>query len=404
MSSRDFKKSMVVLAVAVTAMLYTNCGRVSPSNFLVASSLGLDRCSGKLKKVYEQTYYTFLSNSNNCNSCHQHSNSFGSKDLNTSFNSFLSRSLSTIDYKAVTAHGGNSNSAANQPVIDSFKTQYRAGYSEYVACKATEDLTAVTADILLVSKKLPTLADHNNQANSGWVTMTWQVETEAREAALGQLLKASISIQVRRYKSGTLNMGLQFRNPMLTLATGQSPIHIEALKIFVNDQEASDVTSYEYLNLLVSDTTPTAMAPSSGAPSYVGTFDTTTDIALELAGVGEPPPPPLVDMPPPPVAPEPVATPTPVQVVLPTRVTYAELVANTGAYNVFFKNNCLNCHSAAGMAGGLNLESYPAAMAAAAKIKLRVNDAVAPMPTAGLMSQFERDLVGIWVDGGAPQN
>lgn len=385
-----------LLAILVIAFCYTNCGRVGTANLTSNSAFGQDVCSTRLKSAFEKTYLPFLSDGNRCNSCH--STSFGSKDPGTAFNSFLSRSIATIDYKAITAHGGNTNSAANQPVIDSFKPSYMTAHSAYQDCKTAMGVAGPAGtDILLTNKSLPVLATHSGQADAGWATLSWQVETEARTSAAGQNLKSTFSIQVRRYLT-TKTLGLQFRRPTLTMAAGQTAVQIAGLKILIDDVVEDQITAYEYLEVIVPAGAANQVLATTAVPFSVRDFTTNTQIAVELQNVRAPADSGIAIEPP---------TTTPVDPAgpglnLPARITYTELVANAGENNVFARN-CLSCHSGGNLAGGLNLASYPAAAAARDSIRRRVNDGNRPMPTAGLMSARSRGLIDVWIASGFPQ-
>ncbi len=374
----------MVLVIAVLALCYGNCGRISTSNVLDASTLGRSMCDARLKKIFGETYHPFLQN--NCAGCH--AANFANANVNVAYNVFLSKSQQQIDYNAVTPHGGNSNSRALQPQIDSFKAKYNQAYAAYEDCKVSD----IGIDILLKDKNLPALANHNNTADAGWVPIEWQVDTEAQDPKKGQQLRAFFKIQVRKYMNGMTAQGIQIRRPTMTLHSGQEQVQISALKIHIDGAPNDLVTTYEYLGSLISGSTEMEVAPGSGASPLVGVFDETTKFAVELQGVAK-----ASDS----VAVEPpIIPPVDPGLNLPTTMTLAELNGSAGQNNVFFRS-CVGCHSGGSPSGSLNLQDPVAAKNAAASIKARMNDAVNPMPRTGILDQRSRGVVDVWVNTGA---
>lgn len=380
-----------MVSVMVTLLIgFSNCGRISTSNVMDATTLGRSICDTRLKKTFGETYHPFLAT--NCTSCHTHKDNFASADVNVAYNAFMSKSLTIINSKAVTQHGSNNNSAAYQPMIDAFQPKFKSALADYENCKVSD----YGIDILLTEKSLPVLADHNGTVNAGWADLSWQVETESVDPSKGQQVRAFFKIQVRRYEAtdGSV-IGLQFRAPTLTLHSGQQALQVASLKLYVNGQSNDVVTLYQYLDAIVDTEVETPLAPGSGAAPLEMTITGDTKIAFELRGVGAPDE--RVD--PSPVVPVPVDPGEP----LPARVTYADLMATNSANNIFVRS-CTGCHSAGNPQGGLDITNYAAASASATAIKERMNNAVNPMPRSGILDQRSRQIVDLWVDSGAPQN
>lgn len=383
---------VLAMLTLVVAMAFTNCAPIAPSELMTSSALGRDVCSARLKIAYQNTYFPFLSST--CNSCH--ASAHGSKDVNVSFNSFLTKSVATIDYKSITAHGGNSFSAAvNQPLIDAFKPAYTTAFAEYSACKARLG-DGDYFDMALKNKDVPLLEKPTNN-NQKWKTVTWNTEVDSRSPAFATKFKATIKIDVRAYVYQTNIIGMQFNNPRVTLAAGQSEVSIQGLKVLINDNVLNDVTAYSSLQMNMSGTTEIPLAAGMGSPSAVMALSGTEQISLELVGLsanridaggGIP-----ITPTPAPGGGQPPST-------LPTSVTLADLL-KAGTPNGVFAAACISCHNANAMSGGLNLTNAAAAKAAADNVVIRMNDAGRPMPTSGILDQRSRDVVRIWVTTGA---
>jgi len=281
----DVLKSWIRLSIlglvgAVLTLSFTNCGRIAPSGVMSASSLGGDICSKRLKLVYQNTYFPFLSSS--CNSCH--GSAHGSSDLSVSFNSFLSKSVAVIDYKAITAHGGNSLSAAvNQPILDSFKSAYSSAYSEYSSCKARL-ANGDVFDMTLDYKSVPTLEIPTN-TNAQWKVVTWDTEADATNAGSSSKFRALVSIDIRAYTYLGSIVGVQFRNPRLTLKAGQAPMSIQGVKLSMNGQALGAVTAYTSLNMNLQGTTEIQLAAGLGSPAIEINVAGSNTLSMDLIGL-----------------------------------------------------------------------------------------------------------------------
>lgn len=385
------RKWFVPLGLLLVLMGYSNCGRINSATLLDAQSLGRDVCSDRLKTVYESTYFPFVSDTNRCHQCH--SSSFGSRELNVSFSAFLARSVATVDFKAVTAHGGNSNSPANQPFLDAFKPAYTSGWSEYKSCKARLGGGQYT-DIPLSGKVLPTLPDHDGKGDEGWVDMSWTVSTDANPLNLAKYLDAILKLQVRKYVSNGKLVGLQFRRPRITLLGSQKSIQIGAVRISFDGTVDELITAYDYLDKVVNTYDETLLS-NAGATFTVRTWTAETLVGLELRSVG----PPLDG-----ASGDGGAVPNPIDpgTPLPNIITWTQLTEATGDYGVFAKY-CVSCHSGANPRGGLNLENYSAAAAGKSEIESRIADSNRPMPPSGLLTEQSIQIVNQWIKSGTPE-
>lgn len=71
-----------------------------------------------------------------------------------------------------------------------------------------------------------------------------------------------------------------------------------------------------------------------------------------------------------------------------------------------FSTNCGGCHNSNLNAGNLLLTNYSEIKEATQEgdVINRINDEANPMPTSGLMSQANRDLIQSWADDGFLEN
>jgi mono/diheme cytochrome c family protein len=369
------------------------CGQPTHNGEGALSSLAA-ACDASLKAAYQRTYYPFLSST--CVACH--SGAQGSANVTTSYNAFMERGSSLIDYQATHAHGGNNlNPAVTQPIIDGFKPAWVAAQTQYLQCQVQAGGGAGGTKFITVDKAIPNLMNTVNNANS-WVPVEFDLESESKVAAGNGAFKAIFRIEARVQVVNGQNKGVNFRNPSLRLKTGSQNVEIKTLSIEIDGNDQNLVTTYADVNTIVNQTTNTPLISNSGAafayyPAVTATtkagfiFQHIKNTAQEPGAAGTAPnvpitPVPLPDVPPPEGG-----------------VTYSQLVSDNGVYRVFGRS-CLGCHNNNNMSGALNLQSYDAAVAKAATISARINDAANPMPPSGLLRQNDRDLVQSWIDNG----
>jgi len=92
-------------------------------------------------------------------------------------------------------------------------------------------------------------------------------------------------------------------------------------------------------------------------------------------------------------------------VIMNACTTTTETVTYSGAVESIIFNNCVTCHSGAAPSAELDLSSYDAVRASTetGNLLARINDAAAPMPPAGLMSDDDIAAVEQWAADGFPQ-
>jgi len=404
---RKYGKLIYLSVCWILLLSYSNCGRVGfnanfgdgSSNF---ASMGKTACDGVLMQAYSNTYYPILSVA--CNQCH--STGHGSTDMETSFNGFMSKGVTLIDYKATHPHGDNGLDLTNQ--INSLKGDWNKGQSDYMTCLSSTGTTAPSVSggaVKLNGKTIPMIADTIKNQNN-WKTVTWDLDTDVPDSVKGKL-NSTLSIQVRYALQGTAVAGFEFRNPMMALKTTKNYVAMAGLNVYTDDVYQSNVTTYITVSSKITSTTAVALAPGvSIALDYAPTVKDTSTIALEFQGIS------LID----PVTgaetpisggstvtttstlpPGPTTTTT-----LPAAVTFTKLNSTDATLGVFRKS-CVSCHSAGNKAGGLDLTNYADSKLEAATIISRMNNTALPMPPQGVLPMADRNVVQSWINAGTPQ-
>ncbi|MGZ5279599.1 MAG: hypothetical protein ACXWC9_06640 [Pseudobdellovibrionaceae bacterium] len=392
MKSNSKQKLSLVLFVAIGVMVFQNCGRIGfnaqKGSFAGSVGLASEACEAYLKETYQKTYFPLLRT--NCSACH--ANAHGSNDLETSFRGFMSKGVSTIDYKSMNPHGDNGINLTNQ--ISSLKPEWDAGQEEYMTCLTAVDNGGSSGGKLKVlAKQIPDIELTLIPAQQGaWKTVEWDLESEVLPSQMGQF-KAFLKIEARMSLNGSNVVGIDFRNPSVRLKNLEAGknLQISGLNIYADKEMLADVTMYSSLSTIVADTGYVNLAPGSGiALAYMPDIDPGLPIGLEISNIqftaddGKTPP----TMP---------GTPTGVP------VSYAQLTGMDPVYNVF-RMRCFSCHSGERASGSTDLTNYPVAFGKATSIQGRVNNSASPMPPSGLLPAAERDIIGRWVRNGARQN
>ena len=91
---------------------------------------------------------------------------------------------------------------------------------------------------------------------------------------------------------------------------------------------------------------------------------------------------------------------------IPTPNPSAKVTYN-GNIKAIINGNCANCHGstpANGAPSSASFDAYTKVKAVADKIITRTNDTSSPMPTSGLMSQTNRNLIKKWKADGLLEN
>lgn len=373
--------------VTTLALAFGNCGRINNSLVMDSTTLGNAICDSRLREVFAETYHPFLQN--RCAQCH--SSAFASPDVGVAYRAFMSKSQNTIDAKAVTAHGGNSNSSAYQPEIDAFRPRFATALATYEQCRVSD----IGVDYMLSAKTLPALPSHGGGVDEGWQTLQWQVEVDATPSKRNSPLFAFFKIQVRAYMAAGAVAGIQVRRPTLQLHSGQRDVKVQSLKVYIDDEPNDYISAYNYLDTVVQGTAEVNLEVGASTPQLPGEFDLETRFAVKIEGVSD-----VTDF-----VPTEEGVPQPVDpgLNLPERVSFANLTAANGTENVF-QRSCIGCHSGARPSSSLNLTDYGSAVAVAANIKSRMNDATRPMPPTGILDERSRGVVDVWINSDTPRD
>ncbi len=386
------KKSYFVILVLTAGLLFAfnNCSPFEAETGEFSSS-SQAVCDGQLKAAFQRTYHPFLKT--NCNKCH--SAAHGSRDLNTSYEAFMIRGETLIDYQSTNPHGGNNFSSAMQSQINVFKPNWTRSQIGYFDCLENAAAAGDSSNLRTVGKAIPSIiptADNNN-----WVGIEWDLETEAEGLANGKF-KAVLKVEVKLNKFNGEISGLFIRNPTVKLKSTVENISISGLMIYLDGVKQTAVTTYSGISKIINVTTPVNLVDASGAAYAIyKNFAVSTRLGFEIDEIKYTTA--MPDDPDDPVVGPPILVEIP-NVPIPTAgVTYSQLTSSTSPYRVM-NRSCLNCH---GGNATLNLTNYDIAKANTVKIIERMNSTTAPMPPTGRLRQNDRDMVQSWVNSGAPR-
>lgn len=359
-------------------------------------------CETPLMEVYRTTYYPAFKSS--CTSCHSDGGEsgryFASSDLRTGFSWFKSIGRATIEAKAQDlAHRPPRTGPQHAAMIQAARGRWLAAEAEYSNCAGGSEVETIGKS---------NAAIYTNPANPAtplpWNRVTWQMLADVKRASQLNVYPLEISLEVRRYRitvSGTLtDLGYEFRNPRIRVlddgnATTPIPVlRLRGLSVLFNDTRMTTFTLFGSLDHTTTGTAEALMAPGVGYAPMLSAVSNTDQFGIRIESI--------VDAAGVPVGPGPGPGPAPGP-VLPTRVSFADLTSANQQLGVFTQS-CRGCHNAGNAAGGLNLDDYTQAFNASGNIVARMGDAMRPMPPAGVLSQEKRDIVGIWVSSGRPQN
>lgn len=386
---KRLQKLSLFTGSAILVVAFNNCGEgfiVDPEGASNLASSGIfavqmgETCEAALMRVYDKTYHTFLNQ--NCGSCHTNGpglGDFGSKDLGTSFASFMSVSMEKINRNAVNEnHKPPATGAHNQARIDELTAVWAAAQPGYADCLSSSG-EGLSGDIYKTSSK-PVPA---NLGSTTFVRMEWDLEQEGSKK-----LPLVAGIEIRKAVFNTITRGYELRNPTLRLKNqGAGNYQARALNIIFEGKLYADVTTYSNIDYVIATATDFNLSPNTANSFIMTTPAEGQTIALDFSslklttasgsqnngttnGTG------------------PMAVPT-----------FTQLVAPGGVFNT----SCVGCHNANRADGGLNIADYNRARTAATNIRSRMNNPNNPMPRAGLLPQAQRDLVNAWISGGMPQ-
>ncbi|MEK2690672.1 hypothetical protein [Bdellovibrio sp. GT3] len=390
MGTKIGQKLFWAVGAVVTLVAFNNCGEgfimssVSGGSAYFSTASG-ETCEEAIVKVYANTFHPFLAQT--CSGCHITDGPglgvFGSQDVKTSYVAFAAVGAAKISSQAVNAsHKPPYTGPANQARITEINTYWSAAQEKYAECLVETGVTAPSSAVKSASVTVPA----NLATTTAFQTMTFDLAAATPSTPL------TATIEIRRAVVGGVTQGYEFRNPSLRLKnTSSGSYQVQMITIHANDVLASEVTTYQNVNAVISTTAATNLSAGTANALLVMTPNTTDKIALEFATLRST----SATNP----TPTPTATATASPTASPTNVTFSQLVASGGV----FTNSCVSCHAPGKASGGLDLTNYAAARLAAANIKSRMNNANNPMPTSGILAEAQRNIVNSWVDNGAPQ-
>lgn len=374
---------------------YNGCGETGFNSVYMSDLASISgvksQCDAQLMQVYSTTYFPLLST--NCNRCH--SDAHGSTDLATSFQAFMQKGQSLIDYQATHPHGDNGVNLTTQ--IAAVQAPWAAGQANYATCLASNPDpgggSGSTSDVRTLDKVIPGI-DATLTQNGTFKTISWDVSTEVFNANQKGLLNAVLTLDVRYALQGTVAVGLEFKNPRMHLKAAGATIEVTGLNLYLDKVLQDRVTIYSTIDAMVNSTTDIILAPGF-ANSLVYypqvTANTLVSFDIELAD-GTAVSTTTTTLPPG------VTTTT----TLPKVVTFTQLISNDATLGVF-KKSCLGCHSGTSAADGVDLSDYATAKKNASTIQTRMQNAANPMPPQGILGTADRSTVNLWITGGTPQ-
>jgi hypothetical protein len=389
MNSTRILQWTIATAVLTLVVGYNGCGDTGFNSIYMtdlASISGVkSQCDAQLMQVYSKTYFPLLST--NCNRCH--STAHGSTDLNTSFQAFMQKGVTLIDYQATHPHGDNGINLTSQ--IAAIKNDWNAGQTNYMSCLASDpgDGSQASGSLRLADKVIPNI-ESTRTNNNTFRTIQWDVATEASSDGQKGMFAAVLTLDVRYALQNGVPVGLEFKNPRMHLKQAGDPITVSGLSLYLDKVFQDKVTIYNTLNATVSSTTDVQLAPGfANALVYYPQVSASTLVSFEFQKIysgDEPtdPTPPTTTMPP------------------STTVTFTQLISNDATLGVFNKS-CLSCHNSNSASGGVDLSNYNQAKGLASDIQMRMSNTQNPMPPQGVLPQADRNVVNQWISGGTPQ-
>ncbi|MBX2988001.1 MAG: hypothetical protein KF802_08885 [Bdellovibrionaceae bacterium] len=391
--------------VGLTCLLllaYNNCSQgpfalmtVNSEDFASNRIFFSGSCEAELMNLYANTYRPFLTNS--CASCHTNGpgiGAFGSADFQVSYDSFKSIGRDKIHRQSLNAgHQPGITGPQNADRLDPYPSRWLAAEASYESCRSQEP-DYVPTSLLTLHKANAQILQRANANQTNWTRLEWDLTTEAANSQQRNLYPMILGIEARVAVVGGVRRGYEFRNPTARLKAAGGGYTIKGLRLSINDAKLVDVTTFATVNMGVPGTTDVNLAPGSAFALAVMEPVLATDrFAIEVMEIANGAIPPGGGGGGGPTEPEPS---------LPTSVSWTQLTSNDATLGVF-RQSCLNCHGATNPSAGLNLLDYAKAKAAANEIMSRMNNANNPMPTSGLLSNEKRELIRIWVQGGAAQ-
>ncbi len=396
------------LSVATLLLAFQNCGLNSTSHTDM-SSLG-KTCLATAQKAFADTYYPHVRSQ--CSQCHDNGGQgiswFASADPSFAFTAFMNTGREKLNSMMVyDGHPGPNNGPGQEGFVASMAGQWNALDKQLDDCMNANAVTTVGKNTSVGDVAITDLANDTNRRP--WKTLEFDLFTDSALAANNGKVKMVVRLQYRESGPGVMNgtvreynsdIGYEFRLPQAKIRDGAeagTQYSVDKLTILKNGTRFASVTSFQAINnVVVSGNTFIDLIDSAAGVGIVNPKNPATDVfALRFAEIRN-------------ANGEPVGGGTGGTIggggsLVPARVTYVELSTASNQYG-FFASRCIGCHSGANPSGGLNMSTFAGSVASSAAIRSRVNNSSRPMPPAGLLPQFERDVITKWVDIGAPQN
>lgn len=400
MKSKTLYVSSILLLCLVS---YQNCSLVGSSHIgeTEFSSMGKS-CTALIEYTYQQTYYPHFRAQ--CTSCHDSGGRgrifFASSDASVASQAFMFAGREKIKTMMLTeGHQGN---PYNGPSQQAFINKHEATWT--MVEKSVQDC-AVGNVVQTKSKNTPTgnaiNADNGDANNKQWRRLEWDLFTETANPEMAGKVHLIVGVQYRELVLAGVTEGYEFRRPVARIRAGApagTAYTVDNITVYRNNSVLANATAYQAVLATISTATDSPLIAGGNSPAPVAIMNYATDLfALRFAEIRDPAGNPVI-----------VVDPgggggggggTPV----PARVTYADLMNAASPLGVFARS-CVGCHNANNPSGALNLAAYASAQASAASIRSRSRNPMRPMPTNGLLPQFEQDVIAKWADIGAPQN
>jgi hypothetical protein len=404
------KKRIFYATTLATLILFNfqNCGLIGDSSHSDQNSLGGKTCLAVAQRAFSETYYPHLRSQ--CSQCHGLGGAgiswFANQDQNSAFDAFMSTSRAKINTVMVYAgHPGPNNGPNQEGWVAAQSAQWKNIDKQVDDCINGSAVNTVSKNN---SVQDVAITDNNDSNKRPWRTLEFDLFSDMANAQQNGAVQMVVRVRYRESgaNTGTVaapvygsDIGYEFSRPTARIRAGApagTQYVIEKISIFRNGVRMPTASGFEAINdVVVSATTDTVLLESSTTVGVVSPKDLANDVfSLRFAeirdgngrSVGGP-----------------GTGPGPGGPSVPARITFVELSTAANQYG-YFARSCNGCHSGASPAGGLNMTNFAASSLAAASIRSRVNNPLRPMPPAGLLPQFERDVISRWVDIGAPQN
>jgi hypothetical protein len=249
---------------------FQNCGEPSHLDSSFLASLDLSGCAGPLKQLFATSYYPMALNK--CATCHATgpgNGLFANANFETAFAGFQSLRHLRWERNAVNSgHHPPFTGPVNQPLVDQYSPSFASLEAGFNTCVNPNSATATKT----IGKYNPLIITRAMQAaaNNRFAPLSFDLDLDIAQGdpTLPPVIKfpATFSIDVAVAHAGgvlTVNSGYEFRNPTITLkatAPVGAILHVKGIRILVNGQLLTDLTSYSLLAADVNVTTPFNLA------------------------------------------------------------------------------------------------------------------------------------------------